>query len=186
MYILASASPRRRELLSMVVDEFTVCIADCDETCPARVPLFERPQFLSELKARSVAAKHKQDTVIAADTAVFFGDKMLGKPKDEIEAKEMLSALSGQKHKVVTGCTIIKGEKTISFSVSTDVEFYSLTENDINEYVATGDCYDKAGAYGIQSKGYFLVKGIEGDYFNVVGLPVAEVKKHLSAVEKQP
>ena len=135
MYILASASPRRRELLSMVVDEFTVCIADCDETCPARVPLFERPQFLSKLKARAVAVDYKEDTVIAADTAVFFGDKMLGKPKDEKEAREMLSALSGEKHKVVTGCTIIKGEKTISFSVSTDVEFYPLTENDINEYI---------------------------------------------------
>ncbi len=184
MYILASASPRRRELLSMVVSEFSVDVADCDETCPMDIPLFERPQFLSELKARSVASRHKYDTVIAADTAVFFGNEMLGKPKDEDEAKEMLLALSGQKHKVITGCTIIKCEKTVSFSVSTEVEFYKLTDEDIDEYIKTGDCYDKAGAYGIQSKGYFLVKGIEGDYFNVVGLPIAELKKHLSAIEK--
>ena len=185
MYILASASPRRRELLSMVVSDFTVCVADCDETCPAHVPVFERPQFLSELKARSVAENHKEDTIIAADTAVFLGNKMLGKPKDEKEAREMLLSFSGQKHRVITGCTIIKGDKAVSFSVFTDVEFYALSENDIDEYIASGDCYDKAGAYGIQSKGYFLVKGIEGDYFNVVGLPIAELKKHLSAIEKQ-
>ncbi len=185
MYILASASPRRRELLSMVVDEFEVCVADCDETCPSDIPLFERPQFLSGLKAHAVAARHKTDTVIAADTAVFFDNKMLGKPKNESQAREMLRSLSGNKHKVITGCTIVKGDKTDSFSVSTDVEFYKLTDEDIDEYIKTGDCYDKAGAYGIQSKGYFLIKGIDGDYFNVVGLPVAELKKHLCAVEKQ-
>lgn len=184
MYILASASPRRRELISMVVDNFSVDVAKGEEHCPNTVSLFERPQFLAAQKAKEVALRHKEDTVIAADTAVFLGERMLGKPQNAEEAREMLSALSGKKHTVITGCCIVKNGQSTTFSVKTSVEFYPLSASEIEEYIATGDCYDKAGAYGIQSKGYYLVKGIEGDYFNVVGLPIAELKKHLSTTEK--
>jgi len=104
---------------------------------------------------------------------------MLGKPKDEQEARDMLMCLSGKTHTVITGCAVRQGEREESFSVSTEVEFYPLDEETIENYIKTGESMDKAGAYGIQGKGALLIKGIKGDYFNVVGLPVAKLEKIL-------
>ena len=173
--ILASQSPRRRELLSLITPDFEIDVPHGEEACPATLPLYERPQFLALEKAREVALRHLDDIIIAADTAVFCDDKMLGKPRDEKEAREMLSLLSGRTHVVITGCAVksSKGEET--FSVSTEVEFYPLDNDTIDWYVKTGEPLDKAGAYGIQGRGAVLVRGIKGDYFNVVGLPVAQL-----------
>ncbi len=117
--------------------------------------------------------------VIGCDTGVFIDNLMLGKPADKSQAKEMLSLLSGRTHKVITGCCIMRGGKTVSFSKVTEVEFYRLSDEEIREYISTGEPMDKAGAYGIQGKGSLLVKKISGDYFNVVGMPIAEIRQRL-------
>ncbi len=181
MYILASASPRRKELLGLLTSDFSVDVPLCEEVCPDDMPVCERPRFLACLKAREVAKSRTDGIIIAADTAVISDGRMLGKPKDSEEAVAMLLSLSGKTHKVITGCCISDGEKEECFSVETEVAFYSLTEEEIKSYVETGEPFDKAGAYGIQGRGCVLVKGINGDYFNVVGLPVAELSRRLSA-----
>lgn len=183
MYILASASPRRKELLNLITSDFAVDVSNCEEICPEGLPARECPEYLASLKAREVASRHgKDDVIIAADTAVFLGDRMLGKPADREEARDMLRSLSGNTHTVITGCCVIKGEECRSFSVATDVEFYTLSDREIESYIETGECYDKAGAYGIQSGGALLVRKINGDYFNVVGLPVAQLFRCVSAL----
>lgn len=181
-YILASASPRRRELLSLVLPDFDICVPMGEETCPDYVSAFQVPKFLSLQKATEVAKDNNGAVIIAADTAVFLEENMLGKPKDKIDAKKMLASLAGRVHKVITGCTIIYGEKVDSFSVGTEVEFYPLTDSQIDAYIAENESMDKAGAYGIQGKGALLVAGIKGDYFNVVGLPVAELSRHIEKI----
>ncbi len=173
--ILASQSPRRRELLSLITEQFEIVPPEGEENCPEETPLYERPLMLARQKAEEVARKYPNDIVISADTAVFCDNKMFGKPQGYAEAREMLFSLSGKVHKVVTGCVIRKGEEEEAFSVTTDVEFYPLDEETVDWYIKTNECYDKAGAYGIQGKGALLVKSINGDYFNVVGLPVAEL-----------
>ena len=178
-YILASGSPRRKELLKLVVPEFDCLTADIDEVCPDETAPYERPEYLAVKKAGHIAKNHPDCAVIGADTAVFLGDTMLGKPKDERNAETMLASLSGRTHKVITGCAIVKGDRKISFSVVSEVTFYVLTEKEIKEYVKTKEPLDKAGAYGIQGKGALLVKEIRGDYFNIVGLPVAELKRKM-------
>lgn len=180
MIILASASPRRKELLSLITDKFTIIPADIDETIDEDIDLLNQPQYLAEKKARFVFENgHQNDIIIGSDTGVFIDGKMLGKPSDENNAKQMLRELSGRKHIVVTGCSIISKDKCVSFSEKTIVEFYKLDDNEIDEYVATKEPMDKAGAYGIQGKGAVLVKKIEGDYSNVVGLPVGALKRKL-------
>ncbi len=177
--ILASQSPRRRELLSLIVPQFEIDTPLEEEACPDSVSLYERPQFLASQKAREVSRRHKDDLVIAADTAVFCDGEMLGKPEDEADARRMLLSLSGKKHKVITGCAVRLGEREEVFSVETTVEFYSLDNDTVDWYIKTGEPMDKAGAYGIQGRGAVLIKGINGDYFNVVGLPVAELNLRL-------
>ncbi|MBR3300929.1 MAG: septum formation protein Maf [Clostridia bacterium] len=180
-YILASASPRRKELLGLVVPEFEIITANIEETCPESVLPENRPEYLALKKAEHIAKSHPESVVIGADTAVFLGDTMLGKPTDEADAEKMLKALSGRTHKVITGCAIVSKEKEVSFSVVSEVTFYDLSNGEIKEYVKTKEPLDKAGAYGIQGKGALLVKEIKGDYFNIVGLPVAELKRRLPA-----
>ena len=119
------------------------------------------------------------DIVIGADTVVAVDGRILGKPSDRLQAAEMLRILSGRYHSVFTGVTIIKPEKTVTFSVETRVKFFDLSESEINNYTATGECDDKAGAYGIQGKGSLFVEKIDGDYFNVVGLPISKLNKYL-------
>lgn len=180
MIILASASPRRQELIKLIFDDFTVIPSDIDENVNVALPVEKYPEYLANFKAKSIAENgHYEDVVIGCDTGVFIDNKMLGKPKNKDNAKQMLKLLSGKKHKVITGCAIFYRDKKICFSETTEVEFYTLTNEEIDAYVDSGEPMDKAGAYGIQGKGALLVKGIVGDYQNVVGLPVAALSRKL-------
>lgn len=181
--ILASASPRRKELLSLAGIEYEVVVSECEEILPEKILPHEAVMLLAKQKAEDVFSRNSDCMVIAADTVVALEDKILGKPKDAEDAFNMLSALSGRQHTVYTGVCIMTKAKTDCFFVGTDVEFYSLTEKEIREYIATKEPMDKAGAYGIQGKGFVLVKGIHGDYFNVVGLPLAETVRHIASFD---
>ena len=177
--ILASASPRRKELLGLITEEFKIIPSGVEEAVPDGIPPEEQPEFLARLKAEDIAKKYPQDIVIGADTSVIIDDCVLGKPGGSKQAKDMLKMLSGRTHKVVTGCAVIKNGECRSFSSVTEVEFYPLTDKEIEDYIATGECFDKAGAYAIQGKGGLLVKAIRGDWYNVVGLPVAQLVRVL-------
>lgn len=177
--ILASASPRRKELLSTAGLEFTVEVADVEEAIDENATPDGVVMSLALQKAQAVAQADPTATVIGADTVVVLDGEILGKPENEQNAIEMLTALSGRSHTVYTGVAIINGEKVKNFCEATQVEFFPLTEDEIRSYVATGEPMDKAGAYGIQGKGCVLVRKIDGDYFNVVGLPVSRVCREL-------
>ena len=177
--ILASASPRRKELLGLITKEFKIIPSGVCEVVPDGLPPEKQPLYLARLKAEDIAKKYPHGTVIGADTSVIIDNCVLGKPVGREEAKNMLLRLSGRTHKVITGCAVIKNGECRSFSSVTEVEFYPLTDVEIEEYIATGEPFDKAGAYGIQGKGGLLVKAIRGDWYNVVGLPVAELARTL-------
>lgn len=180
--ILASQSPRRKQLLTRAGLEFEILIPDIDEKalpykgCPG-----SHARKLSQLKAKIVAKERPDSWVIGADTIVAAGDKLLGKPESRQEAIRMLEILSSQSHSVFTGFTIHCGSrnKTVSKAVETRVFFKELSKDEINWYTATKEPYDKAGGYGIQGVGAFMVKKIKGSYSNVVGLPVCEVIESL-------
>ncbi len=177
--VLASASPRRRELINLI-DQNALCVsADVDETVPEGIESEAAPEFLACKKALTVAKEYENELVIGCDTSVFIDSLMLGKPKDEQDAFNMLSLLSGRTHKVITGCCLVKNKKTLSFSVTSLVKFYTLSEKEIWDYIKTKEPLDKAGGYGIQEKGSLLVEKIDGDYFNIVGLPVAMLNKQI-------
>lgn len=180
MLILASESPRRRELLSLLTADFSVCPAHVQERLnPAHSPS-EAVLALATQKARCVADSHPDACVIAADTLVALDGKILGKPRDEADAAAMLHLLSGRVHRVYTGVALFKpGYAPVSFYEETQVEFFPLEESLIAYYVGTGEPMDKAGAYGIQGRGTVLVRRIEGDYNNVVGLPLAKLYRVL-------
>ncbi len=177
--ILASKSPRRQELITRITPDFEVMVAEEAKILPKDVTPDETPVYLAAYKAGSIAADRPDKTVIGADTVVIIDGQVLGKPRDRDDAARMLRLLSGRKHTVITGCCIIRGKRWLSFAESTSVEFYTLSDGEIAEYIATGEPFDKAGAYGIQGQGSLLVKGIEGDYFNVMGLPIARLKREL-------
>lgn len=178
-FILASASPRRKEILEKVGFSFRICATDVDETMNALLPLEEAVKEVALKKALAVKDFNKEDIIISADTIVVLDGEIFGKPKDKNEAKEMLSKLSGRTHQVYTGFALVNKEKQISECVMTKVTFHQLSEQDIEDYMSTGEPFDKAGAYGIQEKGCLLVKEIEGDYFNVIGLPISRVNQLL-------
>ncbi|MBQ8624437.1 MAG: septum formation protein Maf [Oscillospiraceae bacterium] len=174
--ILASKSPRRNELLKYITDEFEVIPSSCDETVPNGLDVFEVPEFLSVRKALDVAKSHPDSLVIGCDTVVIINGEILGKPKDIADAFNMLCRLSGNTHTVVSGvCLCLRG-KTMSFSQHTDVKFYPLKEEDIIKYLQSGSPLDKAGAYGIQDGAALFVESISGDYYNVVGFPIAKLR----------
>lgn len=177
--ILASASPRRSELMTLAGFEFDVICADIDELVSENALPQEVVMSLALQKAQAVAKDHGKSAVIGSDTVVALDGKILGKPHSEKEAVEMLRSLSGRTHKVYTGVAIVCGDKVTSFFDETEVEFYPLTDEEILDYVATGEPMDKAGAYGIQGRGAVLVKRINGDYFNVMGLPISKVYREL-------
>lgn len=179
--ILASASPRRKELLQIIFSDFEAIPADIDETIPDGVEAEFAPEYLACQKAMHISKSYPDALVIGSDTVVITDGEILGKPNDADDAKRMICALSGKVHYVVTGCAIFYGGRSLSFSEKTEVEFYPLSEKEIDDYVATGEPFDKAGAYGIQGFGSVLVKGIHGDFFNVVGLPVARLKREIDA-----
>lgn len=177
--ILASGSPRRRELLGKLDIPFSVVVSECDETLPEGVPAESAAEMLAVRKAAAVAKLHPDAVVIGADTTVILDDEILGKPADEADCKRMLNALSGRMHKVITGVGIFWPGGSLSFSDETSVQFYPLTDAEIATYAASEEPYDKAGAYGIQGQGALLVAGIHGDYYNVMGLPVARLARQL-------
>lgn len=180
--ILASQSPRRKELLSqMGLRGFKVTSPEVDETVEEHLPPAQVVEELSRRKALAVARHAGQDDlIIAADTVVALEGAVLGKPADQREAFAMLSALSGNRHYVYTGLTVIQGDQVVTQHECTTVTFRELEPEEISHYIATGEPMDKAGAYGIQGLGAMLVSGIEGDYFNVVGLPIFRLSRILA------
>ena len=180
--ILASQSPRRRELLNqMGLKGFKITSPDVDESIEGNLSPAQIVEELSLRKARAVAEHaDEDDLIIAADTVVALEGAVLGKPEDESSAFSMLSALSGNRHYVYTGVTVIQGEKVVTQHEMTTVTFRELEPEEISNYIATEEPMDKAGAYGIQGLGALLVSGINGDYFNVMGLPVYRLGRILS------
>ena len=181
MIILASQSPRRQELLKLITSDFEIKVSNVDETLPDKITPKEAVMYLSKIKAEPFA--DGDDIVIGADTVVALDGKILGKPKSEENAKEMLRFLSGRTHSVFTGVTRASDKKTKTFAVETKVKFFELTNEEIDAYIKTKEPFDKAGAYGIQGYGSLLVEKIDGDYFNVVGLPVSTLARELKAFE---
>ena len=174
MLILASASPRRAEILSMLGYQFEFIPAQCDENTDG-LTAKEAVGELARRKAQAVANLYPDLAVLGSDTLVTLEGKVLGKPKTEADAIEMLTTLSGKTHSVFTGISVVKGSECITEVVEAKVTFRTLTKEEIADYVATGEPMDKAGAYGIQGKGAILIDYIEGDFFNVMGLPAARV-----------
>lgn len=176
--ILASASPRRRELLGLFGIPFVIRAADIDETMDPGLPPEQEVARVSRCKALAVP-RQADDVVIAADTIVVCEGRVLGKPHSPREAEEMLTLLSGRDHQVMTGCTIAAGERVQTFTEITDLHFRPLEPEEIRRYVATGEPMDKAGAYGIQGGAALFCRRMEGDYYNVMGLPVCRLWQQL-------
>ena len=179
--VLASGSPRRRELLERIgVTEFTVRVPEVEEHFPEGLTPQQVVSYISREKAEAAAKLcGPGDIVITADTMVFLGQARLGKPRDERHALEMLTALQGRKHTVCTGVSVCQGDRRLTETESTDVFFRSATEAELRRYIATGEPMDKAGAYGVQGRGALLVERLEGDFFNVMGLPVLRLARML-------
>ena len=180
--VLASGSPRRQELLQrMGIQDFDVRVPDTEENFPQGLSPREVVCYISREKSDAAAALCTEDEiVITADTMVFLDDRRLGKPKDEADALSMLTALQGRRHTVCTGVTVRQGSRILTEAESTEVCFRPATEEELRAYIATGEPMDKAGAYGIQGLGALLVEGIQGDFFNVMGLPILRLSRMLS------
>lgn len=172
--ILASASPRRKELLGLFGIPFVIRAADIDETMDPSKPPYDEVARVSCCKALAVA-REPEDVVIAADTIVVCDGKVLGKPHSREEAIAMLRLLSGRAHQVMTGCTVLRGSRRETFTEVTGLTFRPLSEGEIQHYVDSGEPMDKAGAYGIQGGAALFCPGIQGDYYNVMGLPVCRL-----------
>ena len=172
--ILASASPRRRELLGLFGVPFEIRAADIDETMDPNGSPFEEVGRVSRLKALATQ-RDAADVVVAADTIVVCAGRVLGKPHDPQEAVEMLRLLSGRDHQVMTGVTVLKGEQAVTFTEVTDLHFRELGDREIARYVDSGEPMDKAGSYGIQGGAALFCTGMKGDYYNVMGLPVCRL-----------
>ena len=170
--ILASGSPRRRELMALITPDYTVITSDVDEGKIAADTPAHLAQSLASAKARAVAKLHPADTVLGFDTVVDCGGEVFGKPQDEADALRMLRALSGRTHKVHTGVCICKGGRAAATVETTLVHFSTIVEDDLRAYVRTPEPYDKAGAYAIQGHAALWCAGIEGCYYNIMGLPV--------------
>lgn len=184
--ILASASPRRKEILENIGYKFEVIPSESEEKLKDGLSPKDTVEALAYQKALDVYSDNPESIVLGADTVVVFDGKILGKPKDKQDARRMLKMLSGQTHEVRTGYAVLGGNTEIVLSECTLVTFFSLSDEEIENYINTGEPMDKAGAYGIQGKGALLVRSILGDYFNVVGLPVANVSRCLKMVGIEP
>ena len=179
--ILASQSPRRRELLGLFSLPFVIRVADVDESMDHRLSPREEVARVSLAKAVAVP-RGDDDVVIAADTIVVCQGKILGKPHSSAEAESMLTLLSGRDHRVMTGMTVLRGERIISHTEVTDIHFRELSKKEIAAYVATGEPMDKAGAYGIQGGAALFAEKLVGDYYNVMGLPVCRLRTLLCEI----
>ena len=182
--ILASQSPRRKELLGLFHIPFTVRVADIDETMDGTKAPYDEVARVSRLKALAVP-REAEDVVIAADTIVVCQGKVLGKPHTEDEAVQMLALLSGRDHQVMTGMTVIAGNEMQSITEVTDIHFRPLSQKEIAAYVATGEPMDKAGSYGIQGGAALFCDKMVGDYYNVMGLPVCRLWQMLCDIAPQ-
>ncbi len=182
--ILASQSPRRRELLGLFGIPFAVRVADIDETMDPRLSPAEAVAQISRKKALAIP-REAEDVLIAADTIVVVGDRILGKPHSAGEAAQMLALLSGRDHQVMTGVTVLCGGREAVFTEITDLHFRDLTESEINRYVQSGEPMDKAGAYGIQGGAALFCEKMTGDYYNVMGLPVCRLGQVLKELAPQ-
>ena len=183
--ILASASPRRKQLMSYLYSNFRVIPSDIRELVPRDLPVEKCPEYLACMKAENISKGREKYLIIGCDTSVVIDGKILNKPRSTGDARMMMQLLSGKTHKVITGCCLYYMGRYKSFSEITEVEFYSLSEQEIEEYINTTEPYDKAGGYGIQNKAALFIKGIKGDYYNVVGLPVARLKREIDAFTAQ-
>lgn len=179
--ILASQSPRRKELLGLLGLSFSVRVAEIDETMDPSLPPCEEVARVSRLKAEAIP-RQPDDVIIAADTIVVCNGKVLGKPVNEDDAYNMLRLLSGRTHQVMTGLTVLKGNAAAVCTEITDVQFRPLSDREIRAYIHTGEPMDKAGSYGIQGKACVFAERINGDYFNVVGLPVCRLQQQLCSI----
>lgn len=177
--ILASKSPRRRNVLEQIGLKFTVQVSDFDEASITFKTPVEMVEKLSLEKAKIIAKRNPDAVIIGADTTIVCKGEIIGKPKSIKDAVRILKLLSGNIHTVITGFTIISGNKSITKHVTSKVKFKKLSEAEIKAYVATGEPMDKAGGYGIQDKAGVLIESVNGDYFNVVGLPIAVVSEVL-------
>lgn len=178
MLILASASPRRKELLQLIEDEFEIFVSDvCEEGLSGSVQ--EQVVTLAKKKAEDIFLLHPNDIVIGADTLVFACGEVMGKPKDREDARRMMKMLSGKEHEVYTGVCVISAKKTKAEAFCTKVVFEQIDKAELDDYLDTADIMDKAGAYAIQEQAAKFVKGIEGCYFNVMGLPVSALYRML-------
>ena len=172
--ILASASPRRKELLGLFHVPFVIRVADIDETMDPSLAPADEVGRVSRMKALAIG-RESDDVVIAADTIVVCAGRVLGKPRSPEEAVQTLKLLSGRDHQVMTGVTVVRGNETETFTEVTDLHFRELTEKEIHAYVATGEPMDKAGSYGIQGGAALFCSHMVGDYYNVMGLPVCRL-----------
>ena len=179
--VLASGSPRRQELLQRIgITDFDIRVPRTEETYPAGLSPRETVEYISREKSDAAAALcTPEEIIITADTMVFLDDQRLGKPVDEADALRMLTALQGRRHTVRTGVTLRQGDKSLTQSEATDVCFRSASESELLAYIATGEPMDKAGAYAIQGLGALLVERLDGDFFNVMGLPVLRLSRML-------
>ena len=179
--ILASQSPRRKELLGLFHIPFEIRVADIDESMdPNTAPALEVAR-VSRAKAEATP-RTPEDVVIAADTIVVLGGCVLGKPKDAAHAEAMLASLSGKDHQVMTGVTVLRGDRVLTHTEITDIHFRHLSQKEIRAYVATGEPMDKAGAYGIQGGAALFAEKMHGDYYNVMGLPVCRLWQMLQEI----
>ena len=177
--VLASGSPRRQELLTRIgIRDFTVRVPQVEEWYPQGLTPPEIVSYISREKSQAVPSE-EDEIVITADTMVFLDDARLGKPADEADALRMLTALQGRRHTVCTGVTVRRGSEILTESESTDVYFRPATEAELRGYIRTGEPMDKAGAYGVQGLGALLVERLDGDFFNVMGLPVLRLSRML-------
>ncbi|MBO5892028.1 MAG: septum formation inhibitor Maf [Oscillospiraceae bacterium] len=179
--ILASQSPRRRELLGLFKIPFTVRVADVDETMEPGKDPYEQVALVSRRKALAIP-REDTDVVVAADTIVVCNRQILGKPESEERAAQMLRLLSGRDHQVMTGLTVVRGEEIRTVTEVTDIHFRQLSEKEIQKYVATKEPMDKAGSYGIQGGAALFAERLVGDYYNVVGLPVCRLQQLLAEI----
>lgn len=179
MIVLASKSPRRKELLEYIYQDFEVHASDIEENIDTSLPLTSAIEKLASEKANASFIGREDDIIIGADTIVVLENKIYGKPKDRTEAIEMLEALSGKSHHVISGVSIVSKDRQLCFHQITEVCFFELTQQEIVEYVDKYEPFDKAGAYAIQDGGALLIDYIYGDYYNVMGLPIALLNKKL-------
>ena len=179
--ILASQSPRRKELLGLFGLPFVIRVADIDETMNPEMSAADEVARVSRTKAMAVP-REGDDVVVAADTIVVCGGQVLGKPKDEADAYRMLRLLSGRDHQVMTGMTVLRGETALTVTEITDIHFRQLSDREILRYIATGEPMDKAGSYGIQGGAALFAEKMSGDYYNVMGLPVCRLGQLLKQI----